>query len=61
MSPVEQLRCEHGTHQWFSAVKGGVFGGISLASIPGVLQLALSGSPGDLNAVSLPLTVFPAN
>lgn len=38
---------EHGTHQWFSALKGGGFGGIFLAAILGVLQLALSGSPGE--------------
>lgn len=41
--------------------KEGGFGGISFASISGVLQVALSGAPGELNAVSLPLTAFPAD
>lgn len=61
VSSVEQMCPEHGAHQWFSALRGGDFGGLSLAAILGVLQLALSGSSGELKAVSLPLTVFPAN
>lgn len=61
MPPEEELWYKHGTDQQFSALKGRFFGGIFLASVSGVLQSALSGSPGEVNEAFLQPTVFPAN